>query len=77
VAFTITEKEGTPMVAVDRRLWLDAEGKLVEDGDPAAAVLFSAGPGDEVDPDVAKRAGYKAKAKPADKRRAAPKNKSA
>ena len=35
------------MVAIDKRLWLDKNGKVVEDGDPAAATLFAT-PGDEV-----------------------------
>ena len=31
---------GGARVIIDRRLWLDAEGNAVEDGDPAAATLF-------------------------------------
>lgn len=59
-----TAKKGVPMVTVDRRLWLDAEGKCVEDGDPSAAFLFAAGPGKSVPDDAASAAGYKPKAKP-------------
>ncbi len=37
------------MMQAPRRLWLTADrGRLVEDGDPEAAFLFSAGPGDSV-----------------------------
>jgi len=50
------------MVTVDRRLWLDADGNLVEDGDPAAAFLW-AGKGREVRKADADEAGYKPKTK--------------
>jgi hypothetical protein len=63
-----TRKEGVPMVTVDRRLWLDADGRVVEDGDPAAAFLFAAGPGESVPDDVAEAGGYKPKAEPKPKR---------
>lgn len=33
----------------NRRLWRTADGRVVEDGDPAAAVLIAAVPGDEID----------------------------
>lgn len=59
-----TKKEGAPMVTVDRRIWLDAAGQVVEDGDPAAVSLFAAGPGDSVSDDAAEAAGYQPKAKP-------------
>lgn len=55
-------------VTVDRRLFLSAEGELVEEGDPRAAFLW-AGEGTEVDDDEAKRVGYKPatkEAKPAE-----------
>lgn len=32
----------------DRRLWLDAEGKVVEDGDPKAHSLLISGPGKKI-----------------------------
>jgi len=32
----------------DRRLWLDAEGNVVEDGDPKAHSLLASGPGKKI-----------------------------
>lgn len=61
-------------VTVDRRLWLDAEGNLVEDGDPKAAFLWGT-KGTEVTDDEAERRGYKARSKPRDKQRSAPRDK--
>lgn len=45
MALTIYEnKESTgATLKIDRRLYLDAAGNLVEDGDPAAATLFCSG----------------------------------
>lgn len=42
MALTIRDiKQATAgLVTADRRLWLDADGQAVEDGDPAAKVLF-------------------------------------
>lgn len=45
-------------VTVDRRLFLTADGELVEDGDPRGTFLW-AGEGTDVDEDEAKRVGYK------------------
>ena len=36
---TLQDANGSRVI-VDRRLWLDADGHAVEDGDPAAATLF-------------------------------------
>lgn len=71
LSYHTSQPEGAPMVTVDRRLWLDAAGKIVEDGDPAAAFLFAAGPGEQVSEEAAKDAGYKPKPKAAPKRAAA------
>lgn len=46
------------MQKVDRKLWLDAEGNLVEDGDPDAAILWHT-PGDEITDEEADAVGYK------------------
>lgn len=32
----------------DRRLYLSADGRVVDHGDPSAAILLAAGPGDEI-----------------------------
>lgn len=65
MALHINERKGSHVskIKVDRRLWLDADGRVVEDGDPAAAFLFAAGPGYEVSEADAKEAGYRPKAK--------------
>jgi hypothetical protein len=47
----------------DRRLYLDAEGRLVEDGDPRAASLLVA-PGQELPDAEAERLGVKPHAGP-------------
>jgi hypothetical protein len=41
------EVEALPMVRVESRLWKTADGKIVPDGDPRAAVLFATA-GDEI-----------------------------
>lgn len=46
-----------PRIISDRRLWLNTDGDLVEDGDPSAAFLW-AGEGAEVDAGEAERLGY-------------------
>lgn len=59
----------------DQRLWRTADGGLVHDDDPAAAILAYAA-GDEIAAaDEALLGGEKAKAKPADKQAAKPANK--
>jgi len=58
----------------DRRLWLDASHeKVLEDGDPEAAVLLVSGPGRQVPPHLVER--YKLKNKPKAKAKKAPANK--
>lgn len=44
MALTIQEDKGATkdLVIADRKLWLNAEGKVVEDGSPEARVLFCA-----------------------------------
>ena len=49
---------GGVRVVVDRRLWLNADGVAVEDGDPAAAILLCA-PGKSILRSVLKAAGVK------------------
>lgn len=49
----------------DRRLYLDANDKVVEEGDESAVSLL-VGEGGQVDDETAKRYGLKAKAAPAE-----------
>lgn len=44
MALTIQEDKGATgaIVVADRRIWLDANGQAVEDGDPTARFLFCA-----------------------------------
>lgn len=49
-------------VTADRRLYLAADGSLVEAGDPEAATLYAT-EGQEIPKDEAERLGYKAAAK--------------
>lgn len=59
------EKEKEQMAGAwtsDRRLWLDKNGAVVEDGDPAAASLLCAA-GRKIDPGTVER--YDLKDKPA------------
>lgn len=61
MGLTINDRKAADMaskITVDRRLWLTADGKLVEDGDPKAAFLW-AGEGREVRADEAERLGYR------------------
>lgn len=60
MALTINEgkEPNVAKVTVDRRLWLDADGKVVEDGDPAAQFLWAAA-GRQVPADEAERVGYR------------------
>jgi len=44
-------------IITDRRVYLDADGALVEHGDPTAAVLWSSA-GREVDAEAADQVGY-------------------
>lgn len=60
-------------VTVDRRLYTDADGNLVEDGDPSAAFLWAA-EGAEVTEEEAERVGFKAKKQPKNKAVTAPKS---
>lgn len=46
------------IVTVDRRVWLDADGHAVEDGDPAAATLLAGSAGDEITAAQAAAANY-------------------
>lgn len=52
-----------PKIVVDRRLWLDADGRVVEDGDPAAAFLWAVEGRQKLQAE-ADRVGYKPKGKP-------------
>jgi|DewCreStandDraft_4_1066084.scaffolds.fasta_scaffold35960_4 hypothetical protein len=57
MGLTISKLDDTgPTVTVERKLWLDADGGLVEDGDPRAAVLYCV-PGDEIPRAEAERLG--------------------
>ncbi|MCP4871631.1 MAG: hypothetical protein GY898_23220 [Proteobacteria bacterium] len=42
MALTIQENKDATQdrVVADRKIWVDAEGQAVEDGDPAAKILF-------------------------------------
>lgn len=51
-----TTDDAGPTVTAERKLWLDADGCLVEDGDPRAAVLYCV-PGDEIPRAEAERLG--------------------
>lgn len=59
MGFEVIPAEAKGTVIADRRLWTDADQtRLVEDGDPAAAHLFAAGPGAKVDARLAEKLGY-------------------
>jgi hypothetical protein len=62
-------------VKATERLYLTADReRVVKEGDPDAAFLFST-PGKEISAEDAKRFGIKAASKPADKQAPAPENK--
>lgn len=57
-------EESMALYKVDRRLWLTADRqRVVEDGDPEARFLLTAGPGDELPMEMAKRYGLAGKPK--------------
>ncbi|KKL54112.1 hypothetical protein LCGC14_2268680 [marine sediment metagenome] len=59
------DKEATvDLVTVDRRIWLDKDGKPVEDGDPTAKRLYCA-PGDRIRKADAEAVGIKLTPAPA------------
>lgn len=61
MALTIQENKSAATkdcVIADRKLWLNAEGQVVEDGDPAARSLFCT-PGQQIPKDRAKEVGLK------------------
>lgn len=62
----IQKERARAMTKIDRRLWVAEDGKtLVEDGDPKAAFLWAAGPGEEKSAEECERVGYKPDAKKA------------
>lgn len=65
------------MYTSEKRLYLTADGKVVQEGDPAAATLL-VGEGGQLSDEDAERYGLTEKAKPAqpNKAKAAPENKS-
>lgn len=77
MALTIQEnKDATQdLVKADRRMWLDADGKAVEDGDPTARMLFCAA-GQMVPRAAAEAAGVKFAGKAKAKKKAPAKKKS-
>lgn len=54
----IIKETNVSKITADRRLWLTADGELVEDGDSRAAFLWAV-EGREVSAEEAKRLGYK------------------